>query len=228
MKQFITLLVGLITQTFTRKKNTKEKENKILRQKTKYLSFNKIRKHLEEVEGKYVHWNKTERGFTTMGGVYSIFHEDAPPVKYIRKLLKKYGIKETRKDIYRVNVKMTDEEYETAWKLVVAYIIKITTPKQIVNILSEEELLAFLDIATLVGRKRAIKILQKTLRVKEDGIIGQVTVNKLLKRRRTFLTDFIRNTDNFLQGLARHNKQKYGIYARGWHNRMKRLEEEVA
>jgi len=77
--------------------------------------------------------------------------------------------------------------------------------------------LYYFDMAYNMGVSRAIKIMQKCIGVKADGIIGEITLSKihLLKE-----SDLRREREGFYNRLA-ESKYKMKKFLKGWLNRSK-------
>jgi lysozyme family protein len=68
------------------------------------------------------------------------------------------------------------------------------------------------DMAYNSGNSRAIKLLQKSLGIKEDGIIGSITVGKANEvDKLNILKKYRENRINFYKGL-----KTFSIYGKGW------------
>jgi len=72
--------------------------------------------------------------------------------------------------------------------------------------------------------KTAVKLLQKLVGAKPDGIIGKETLSKLKEylqnyTEQDFIKDFTIARIAFYSSLVNKNPRKYGIYLRGWINR---------
>ena len=72
--------------------------------------------------------------------------------------------------------------------------------------------------------RTAIKLLQKVVGAKSDGIIGEKTLQKLNeylteKDEEDFIKDFTLARIAFYTNLVNKNPKKYGLYLRGWINR---------
>ena len=78
--------------------------------------------------------------------------------------------------------------------------------------------------------RTAVKLLQKVVGAKPDGIIGEKTLEKLNQyltenTEEDFIKDFTLARIAFYTSLANKNPKRYGIYLRGWINRsLKALE----
>ena len=74
--------------------------------------------------------------------------------------------------------------------------------------------------AVNVGSKTAIKILQKTLNVKIDGIIGRITLRALANVDfKDFEKDFKINQIGYYIDITRKNPT-FLAYLKGWYNRV--------
>ncbi len=80
------------------------------------------------------------------------------------------------------------------------------------------------EFAINASVRTAIKLLQKVVGAKPDGILGNKTIKKLNeylteKFEEDFIKDFTLARIAFYTNLANKNPKKYGIYLRGWINR---------
>ena len=81
--------------------------------------------------------------------------------------------------------------------------------------------------------RTAVKLLQKVVGAKADGIIGDETIEKLKKyltenTEEDFIKDFTLARIAFYTNLANKNPKKYGLYLRGWINRSLKALEGVS
>lgn len=82
---------------------------------------------------------------------------------------------------------------------------------------------AVFDAAVNMGVGTAIRLVQKALGVKEDGVIGPVTLRVLHEKREQILPFFLFERLSRYQSLS-----TWGIYRKGWTLRLFRLAMEVA
>ncbi|MRJ06266.1 MAG: peptidoglycan domain protein [Epsilonproteobacteria bacterium] len=80
--------------------------------------------------------------------------------------------------------------------------------------------------AVNAGVKRSSKLLQKIVGVREDGIIGKITLGALnsIPTPGVVSKGFDLGMESYYKGLV-INKPKYKIYLKGWLNRIKKIEE---
>lgn len=77
------------------------------------------------------------------------------------------------------------------------------------------------DLAVNSGYMRAVKILQRTLRIKEDGVFGPDTMSKVSSANsRELVQDICDERLKFLQALSTWN-----TFGRGWSSRVKHVKE---
>ncbi|MCI6641973.1 glycosyl hydrolase 108 family protein [Campylobacter sp.] len=70
--------------------------------------------------------------------------------------------------------------------------------------------------------KTAIKKAQKTVGVKEDGIIGKITLKAFSEiSKKDFETKYKKEFEIFYMDLVRKNPNKYEKFSAGWQNRVK-------
>ncbi len=88
-----------------------------------------------------------------------------------------------------------------------------------VNLVPKESRLMYFDMAYNMGTSRAIKIMQKCIGVKSDGIIGPMTKSKM----NTVCEGCLYNERNtFYNNLVRQN-YKFKKFIKGWLNRSKAI-----
>jgi len=79
------------------------------------------------------------------------------------------------------------------------------------------------DCAVNSGPQRAIKLLQKTLDLNEDGILGPMTLKSVQEANpRTLATTYCEDRLTFLQSLP-----TYSIFGAGWSRRVLDVEENA-
>lgn len=76
------------------------------------------------------------------------------------------------------------------------------------------------ETAVNLGIIQTVKLAQKVIGVKVDGILGPKTLHAINSiEPEDFIRDFILLRIAFYTALANKNPQKYGLYLRGWINR---------
>ncbi|WP_459895529.1 putative peptidoglycan-binding domain-containing protein [Desulfurobacterium crinifex] len=76
------------------------------------------------------------------------------------------------------------------------------------------------ETAVNLGVKQTVKLLQKVLGVKTDGILGVITLQALDSvPEEDFIRDFTLARIAFYTALANKNPKRYALYLRGWVNR---------
>jgi len=76
------------------------------------------------------------------------------------------------------------------------------------------------ETAVNVGVKQAVKLAQRVLGVKTDGILGPKTLSALNSvNPEEFIKDFTLARIAFYTALANKNPKRYALYLRGWINR---------
>ena len=159
------------------------------------MNFEKaLEKVLEFEGGLRLHKNPTEN-FETYAGIYRKAHPNWEGWKYIDKGLEPPF--ELVKNFY----------YENYWK-----------PFEGVK---DERIKALLfETAVNLGVRQTVKLAQRVLNVKVDGILGSKTLKALNSANpEDFIRDFILARIAFYTALANKNPKKYGLYLRGWINR---------
>ncbi len=159
------------------------------------MSFEKALEFVLKWEGGYtLHRNPTEP-YYTFAGIY----QGAYPNWEGWKLLKEDNMEKTKelvKDFYLINF----------WKPLKC------------DHLPPKVATALFDTAVNIGRKRAVKGLQRTLKVLPDGIIGKVTISAIRQRNENKLTrEYLKRRIVY---YARLSCERFNIYKRGWINRV--------
>jgi len=85
----------------------------------------------------------------------------------------------------------------------------------------DEKIKNFLfETAVNMGVRQTVKLTQKVLGLKPDGILGPQTISALTNvNSEEFIKDFTLARIAFYTALVNKNPRKYGIYLRGWINR---------
>ncbi len=153
-----------------------------------------LQKVLQFEGGLRLHKNPTEK-FETYAGIYRTAHPDWKGWEYIDKGLEPPF--ELVKNFY----------YENYWK-----------PFEGVRDNRVQTLL--FETAVNLGIKQTVKLAQKVLGVKVDGILGPKTLEALNSANpEDFIRDFTLARIAFYTALTNKNPKRYGIYLRGWINR---------
>jgi len=76
------------------------------------------------------------------------------------------------------------------------------------------------EAAVNMGIRQAVKLAQRVLGVKADGILGPITLSALNSADpEDFVKDYTLARIAFYTALANRNPSRYGLYLRGWINR---------
>ena len=172
------------------------------------MSFEKALNKVLQLEGGLtLHKNPTEQA-ETYAGIYRKFHPNWEGWGYI------------------------DKGLEPPFKLVKQfYYENFYKPLEVIENETIRDLL--FEFAVNASLKTAVKLMQKTIGAKPDGIIGNETLNKLNQYLQShteeqFIKDYTLARISFYTSLANKNPKKYSLYLRGWINRsLKALEEVV-
>jgi len=186
--------------------------------------------YLLQAEGKDIHWNKTEKGFTTPLGVYSHLFPNAEPVKYTKQLAKKYGINLNNRDpneLSRFNKMLNNEEKQTLYKKSYDFLVNKFMDKKVTQYLTPEEKLVYFSLAVNGGKTRGNKAIQSALGLKTSGKIDNTTIDALKNRKRNLNSGMLTYMQGFYNTLVNKNPSKYGLYANGWHNRLTTLAKKT-
>lgn len=84
---------------------------------------------------------------------------------------------------------------------------------------------SLVDFGINSGPKQAVKTLQRLIGTKADGIIGPQTLSKISEYSGNLTADLNEARREFLNKL---DEEKYGMYKKGWNNRIDKLDEFVA
>lgn len=129
----------------------------------------------------------------------------------------KYGI--SKRSFPHVNIqtltleKAIDIYFDTYWKNYLFYLID-----------DNDIRFKIFDMSVLMGHKKAVEILQSTLnkkgtKLKEDGILGDLTANAINQNSHELLQEYKKNLAQHFEFLAKKNpKQK--VFLKGWLNRV--------
>lgn len=201
---------------------------------------NKILNYLSKTEGIYLHYNKGEKTVTSPYGIYLNVNPHADVYKYFINLLHdnlpegsklfKFTLKNLLGNKWTINLFMLEYKdfinnlltynpkvREYTMDLVYTYYVDHYMVKRILPYLTDKEALSITSIAILTGRRRCITILQKSLNISADGVIGNQTVQAIKDRTYTFNDKFLNNVMRYLRSL---NKKRY---IKGWTNRIDAL-----
>ncbi len=153
-----------------------------------------LQKVLQFEGGLRLHRNPTEQ-YETYAGIYRKAHPNWEGWKYLDRGLESPF--ELVKEFY----------YENYWK-----------PFEKVK---DDQVKALLfETAVNLGVRQTIKLAQKVLGVKVDGILGPKTLEAMNSvDPKDFIRDFTLARVAFYTALANKNPKRYGIYLRGWINR---------
>lgn len=88
---------------------------------------------------------------------------------------------------------------------------------------------ALFDTAINLGCKQAVKLLQRTIGVKDDGIIGIVTINECndrVEEQDAVVDAFLKKRTQFYRDLA-NKKHSQQVFLNGWLNRVNDLNKTL-
>jgi len=187
----------------------------------------KILDYLADAEGRHLHWNATESGFTTMYGIYSKKHKRSKPIQYIRRRAKELGFRSiTRRNIRRLDKALTTEDRTILTNLIYDYYVKTMFLTDIIPLVSTDTYLTYFSLAVHGGKARGVKALKSSLHL---PLTKRWTADDTYELNTTGMSDIDINNgmlvymQSYYDYLIRNNPAKYGIYARGWTNRLKKL-----
>lgn len=177
---------------------------------------NKILEMIKEVEfsnnnSLLLHKNPTENGLTYFG-----IYESAHPSWYGWNVIKRYlantpDLKQCSRIL--ANVSDLNEEVKKFYKKEFWDKLKLDLVK------SEHKQLELLCFAINVNVKPAIKVLQETLGITIDGVIGNQTINALNAYNEALFDKLFDLEEKEFYDEIVANKEKFKIYKDGWHNR---------
>lgn len=200
----------------------------------------KILLKIKELEGGVLHKNAKEKDITTGYGIYKSVHPDEPIFEYIEKVAKDIGIDKpspeyTKEDCAKIEKAMDEEEeirltdiFYTKYfgtnmdfllpKLQLIYKLTFINSVKIANESLQELVNYCID---------NLESCKDVPRLKVDGILGSASraaikqVQDIVKDDRD-LTEFffIIAVGEYIE-LVDRNRDKYGLYLKGWYNRLR-------
>lgn len=174
-------------------------------------------------EGEHIHFNPTEKTFTTPYGVYAYYHRRSTPVNFIRKLASARGFPTiTRQNYKRVDSIISDKERATIRDLAYTFYMEDYLDKKLFTEMERlgyiKTLLSTLSIAVNAHPKTSNILLQRALKVKTDGVVGPITLSHIKRHTDEKLNSkFLEYAERFYLGL---NMKRY---INGYLNRVKNL-----
>ena len=178
--------------------------------------MNKILNMIKAVEfsndnKKLLHKNPTENGLTYFG-IYEKAHPNWTGWKTIKAYL------ELEPDLQKCSVILSNvSDLNTR---VEEFIKKEFWDKMKLDLVkSEHNQLELLCFAYNVGIKPAIKVLQETLNITIDGIIGNQTINALNSFNESLFDKLFDLEENEYYDELIEDKERFKIYKNGWHSR---------
>ena len=160
---------------------------------------------------KLLHKNPTETGLTYFG-IYEKAHPNWTGWKIIKAYL------ELEPDLQKCSVILSNvSDLNTK---VEEFINKEFWDKMKLDLVnSEHKQLELLCFAYNVGIKPAIKVLQETLGIPIDGIIGQQTINALNSFSESLFDKLFDLEEKEYYDELIEDKERFKIYKNGWHSR---------
>lgn len=159
------------------------------------MAFKEALKKVLQLEGGLkLHKNKTER-FETYAGIYRGAHPEWEGWQYI------------------------DRGETPPFSLVESFYYE-NFYKPFEQVGSERIRDLLFETSVNLGVRQTVKLAQKVLGVKADGIIGEKTLSALNSvKEEDFIRDFTLARIAFYTALANKNPKRYALYLRGWVNR---------
>lgn len=181
-----------------------------------------IMTYLGKNEGTHMHWNSTERNFTTAYGVYAYSFPKSKPVKYMQSIAKKKGFgKITRHNVRKVDRAMTTGERRALKDIVYAFYLTHFMDPKVNEHLGIKSSRSFFSISVNGGMGRGYKSLQSAIGTKVDGKFGKGSFKKLescTKSDTALNQSMLTYMAKFYARLVK--KAKFWVYRRGWKNRL--------
>ena len=184
-----------------------------------------IMNYLASVEGDYIHKNATESEITAPYGIYKNAFPTADIFTFIDRIAKNNKL-DVIKDMDKLNKIITNENYNEVRNLAWSFYVKEFLDVRLMNGLGPKSGLTVFSNSVNAGKSVGIKSLQYALGVKEDGIIGSITmtaINKYAKDDDKLNQKLLTYMDDFYHRLVEQNPTKYYVYLDGWMNRLNGL-----
>lgn len=182
-----------------------------------------IMNYLAIEEGTSIHFNSTEKTFTTPYGVYAYYHRHSKVVKYVKQTADENGFHViTKRNVKRVDMSFTRQDKEIirdlAYKFYMEDYLDMRLFKEMVKLGYVKSLLSTLSLSVNAHPKTGNILLQRALGVKTDGVIGPITLSHIRKHTDEQLNrSFLVYAKRFYLGL---NTKRY---INGYLNRVKNL-----
>lgn len=164
----------------------------------------------------FLHKNKGEKGLT-IGGLYQKWHPKAVDWDFISRI-----VYMNDNDLYKASF-MLYKDKEIHKQLFKAFKWKFWDKNKLDYIKSQTIANKLFSSVVNLGNKQAIKIAQKIVEVKEDGISGQITVGAINEMDEVdFINLYIIELKKYYDSLIAKNG-KLAIFKNGWYNRANRI-----
>jgi hypothetical protein len=203
------------------------------------MENNKIIEYLKKAEGNKLHKNATESDVTSHLGIYKKHHKDADFWSIYSQIEQELGVSmytgEGRKEINEY-IKSNNYIEEELHNSIYVYYIKNFSDQRVIERLSEKTQMTYFSLCVNAGNRRANKILQASVnsifeefqvpsKIGVDGIVGRGTLQGIEEAMEyggdDMFNDFLLiNMGKFYNYLITKNVTKYGIYKKGWFNRL--------
>ena len=186
---------------------------------------NYIMAYLAIEEGTVLHYNPTEKSFTTPYGIYAYWHPHTTIVKYIIRIAENHGYHKITKDnVKRVNLIFTKTQRNAMRNMAYEFYMEEYLDMKLYNKLKYTNkintLLSVLSLSVNAHPRTGHILLQRALGVNPDGVIGNVTLSKLNDYSDDELnTKFLRYAKSFYLSITERDRR----YRKGYLNRIKNL-----
>lgn len=199
------------------------------------LTVKELIDYLATAEGSSIHRNKTEEDVTAFYGVYRLYNKKFEGWWWLDDTAKENGFSDyrtNRKSMKALNKLIhNDPILWNAYQAISSMFHKRNMSKmKLDKFPSSKTALTFFSLVTNAGKKRGVVVMQRALTemgipTSDDGAFGPGTARNLGK-----VTDaeklnklMLKHMQKFYDYLVAKNPSKYGIYAKGWKNRLTAL-----
>lgn len=199
------------------------------------LKVQELIDYLAIAEGSSIHRNKTEKDVTAFYGVYRLYNKKFEGWWWLDDVANENGFADYRTN--RTSMKALsklihkDPILWNAYQAISTMFHRRNMTKMKLNKFpSSKTALTFFSLVTNAGKKRAVKTMQRALTeigipTTDDGAFGPGTARNLgkVKDAEKLNKLILKHMQKFYDYLTTSNPKKYGIYAKGWKNRLKAL-----
>jgi len=240
--QTLNALLKVKRNTFYKELNALEKDfkkSKTLRKEIRKSLKETILQYLAVEEGTMFHWNRKENSYTTPYGIYKSANRNEEIIIYSDSLFEKYGLPQTKQGSKKLNKKLNslerrkiaDMAFDLYYRKYMSHKANKTLDHKGIRDFGNKDAytklkLSIFSLSVNAGKKKAIFKLQQTVKVFPDGLYGPKTSQAVMNYTATpkqFNERYLINVKKFYDALINNNYERYGIFQRGWYNRLRRL-----